>query len=418
MKVLLIDNFHYRRGGAEVVYLNTGDMLKLHGHSVIYFSQAWKQNLPCLSEDYFPKGIDSNSEHSFLRRIQGIANYFYNIDASRRLEKFIENEKPDIAHIHLFWGGLSPSILKVLKKKHIPIVHTAHDYRMVCPGYTFKDGKGSICEVCRAGHFMSCITRRCAKGNFLMSVIMTAEMYFRNHFFHPAKYISSFIFVSKFSLQKHIQHDKRFAETNNIVMYNFSNEDVAAKARSVVSDTYKNYYLFYGRLSFEKGISTLIDAFSENRNIHLKIVGTGPLEKQLKSKCNKFRLDNIEFVGYKTGKDLYDIVKNAKYVCVASECYENNPMTIVESYTLSTPVIGASIGGITEIVNDGISGFLFESGNVNSLSKVIKKAENLGRTDYQTMKNAAKQFADTYFNPDNYYNVLIDLYSKTLSGNK
>lgn len=246
-----------------------------------------------------------------------------------------------------------------------------------------------------------------------MSAIMTVEMYFRNLFFHPVKYISSFIFVSEFSKKKHIEHDKRFAATNNKVMYNFSNSDVSLNVISGI-DTFDSYFLYYGRLSHEKGVKTLIKAFALHKDKKLKIVGTGPLEEQLKQLCSELKLNNIEFLGYKVGAELYKIIQNAKYVCVPSECYENNPMTIIESYTLCVPVIGAAIGGITEIVLDMHTGFLFKAGDIFSLSENIGKSDQICKTEYSKMKLEAKKFAEDYFNVDKYYNSLIDFYNKTI----
>lgn len=143
MKVLLIDNFHYRRGGAEVVYLNTADMLLEHGHEVVFFSQKWDENIETKDSKYFPTGYSVRSV-GVLNKLKCIRNYFYNTDAAVSLENLIKTEKPDIAHIHLFWGGLSPSIYRMLKRHNIPIVHSVHDYRMVCPGYAFKNGKDEI----------------------------------------------------------------------------------------------------------------------------------------------------------------------------------------------------------------------------------------------------------------------------------
>ena len=412
MKILLIDNFHYRRGGAEVVYLNTGDMLQAHGHEVVWFSQKWEENVPSSTESYFPEGVNVNTDHS-IKRLKGLINYFYNNQAAKSLKKLIDSEHPDIAHVHLFWGGLSTSILKVLKQAHIPVVHTVHDYRMVCPGYSFKDGYGRVCEKCHANHFTPCIYNKCAKGNIPMSIIMTMEMYFRNTLYHPSKYITAFIFVSRFSRDKHIEHDPKFASTKNRVLYNFSNRDISLYVDLSLS-TFNSYYLYYGRLSFEKGLHTLILGFSKHKDKCLKIVGAGPLEEELKKLCNEKSITNVEFLGYKTGEELYDIVRRAKFVCVSSECYENNPMTIIESFTLGVPVIGASIGGITEIVEDGKTGFLFESGNIASLEKAIGRSDNLCIEEYQNMKIQSKQFADYNFNQENYYKSLLALYNEVI----
>lgn len=412
MKVLLIDNFFYRRGGAEVVFLNTGELLKAYGHDVVYFCQQWEQNLPCKDSKYFPKGVDTKSQ-GFADRLKGISNYFYNREAARKLEELLVKEKPDIAHIHLFWGGISPSIFKVLKRHNVPIVHTAHDYRIVCPGYAFKNSKNEICEKCEGKKFYRCISNRCSKGSLLMSTLMCLEMYNRNCFMNPIKNIDSFMFVSNFSYKKHLQYAPEFAKKHCVTMYNFQDANVLAEVDKSI-DTFDSYFLFYGRLSYEKGIKTLINAFADIKHLKLKIVGTGPLEKELKQLCADNNAKNIEFLGYKTGKELYAVIRNAKFVCVPSECYENNPMTIIESYTLRTPVIGANLGGITEIIEDDITGYKFRSSDFDDLKHTINKAALLSKDKYISMKENAEAFGKENFGKENYYSKLIDLYRHTI----
>lgn len=416
MKVLLIDNFFYRRGGAEVVFLNTGELLKACGHEVVYFCQEWEQNLPCKDSKYFPMGVDTKSQ-GFADRLRGISNYFYNSEAAKKLDELLVKEKPDIAHIHLFWGGISPSIFKVLKRHNIPIVHTVHDYRIVCPGYTFKNSKDEICEKCEGKKFYRCISNRCSKGSLLMSTLMCLEMYNRNCFMNPVNNIDSFMFVSNFSYKKHLQYAPEFEKKHCVTMYNFQDAEVLAEADKTL-DTFDSYYLFYGRLSYEKGIKTLISAFTDKKHLKLKIVGTGPLEKELKQLCIDKNATNIEFLGYKTGKELYGLIKNAKFVCVPSECYENNPMTIIESYTLRTPVIGAGIGGIIEIIEDGTTGYKFKSGDVEDLKSTIDKAASLGKEEYSRMKDNAEAFGKENFGKENYYTKLMELYKHTIDNYK
>ena len=125
-------------------------------------------------------------------------------------------------------------------------------------------------------------------------------------------------------------------------------------------------------------------------------------------------MKNIDFVGYKTGSELYSLVCNAKFVCVPSECYENNPMTIIESYTLGTPVIGAAIGGITEIILNDKTGYTFIAGDIDSLAKTIDIADKMKQDSYYCMKANAKQFAEENFNINNYYNALIKLYEEII----
>lgn len=408
MKILLINNRHFPGGGTETVYFNTADLLRQAGHEVVFFSIKRENNISCAQERYF---VERGG------KIKQLRNYFFNKDAATQLERLVVDEKPEIAHIHLFWGGLSPSILLVLRKHNIPIVHTVHEYRMVCPAYLFKDGNGNQCDRCRGGRFYNCLLHRCSKGSYLESLFMTLEIYCRNRKYHPTKLIDGFIFVSNFTRGKHIEFDNRFSNVKSIVLYNCPNTIVSGSLKAE-SDTYNSYYLCYGRLSVEKGVPTLLRAFDHYPDLNLKIIGTGPLEEELKAFCKEKGLNNIEFLGFKSGKELFDLVANAKYVCVPSECYENNPMTIVEAYTLRTPVIGAELGGIAEIVMNGETGFLFKSGSVEALIAAIDKSRSQSKDEYIKMKQSSEEFARKNFNYDVYFERLMNFYKEIISSKK
>lgn len=400
MKVLLINNCHYKRGGADIVYLNTARLLEEHGHHVVFFSFADNKNL----------NFDAKNEY-FVRKsgkIKQLLGYFHNKEAARELAKVLEKEKPDIAHAHLMWGGMTGAIIPVLHKYGVPIVHTVHDYRMVCPAYTFRNGKGEVCERCKGGRYMACIKNRCSKGSLIVSSVMAAEMLYRNRKWHPAKELDGIIYVSKFAKEIHEEMDPHFASVRNIVLYNFTSlpQEPIAKQNET-----KKYYLYYGRLSYEKGVSTLVKAFARHPETELKVVGTGPMEKELKSHDYK----NVEFLGYKSGDELISLVRNARYVCVPSEWYENNPMTIVEAYAMGVPVIGARIGGIPEIVIDGVTGYLFESGHSESLERVIQKTLQEGSRDYIIHKKAAMAFAQEYFNSGLHFQRLLCFYTEIMN---
>ena len=155
MKILLIDVYNYNKGGAETVCFNTGKALEELGHDVVYFTLKWKDNNPSSYSKYFPESKETRK--GSLRQFKNIVNYFYHFEAAKKIEKMIVDEKPQIAHIHLLWGQITPSILPVLKKYHIPILFTVHDYRIVCPAYTFRDGSGRICEECKGKYFYKCL---------------------------------------------------------------------------------------------------------------------------------------------------------------------------------------------------------------------------------------------------------------------
>lgn len=408
MKILLIDVYHYNKGGAETVCFNTGKMLEDNGHEVIYFTLKWDKNLPSKFEKYFPESKETRK--GLFRQVINLRNYFYYPDAAKKLEQLILNEKPDIAHIHLMWGQISPSIFPILKKYHIPIIFTVHDYRMVCPAYSFKDGKGRICEACTGKHFYHCFTHKCTKGSYFLSIFMAAEMYFRNKYFNPNNYIDGLLYVSDFARKKHEQYMPTFKNKPNIVLHNFSTS--IADSGRYVSD---KYFLFLGRLSEEKGIITLMDAMKENPKSILKIVGSGPLEDKLKEYKKQNELNNIEFLGYKSGEELTNLKKQAYFVIVPSEWYENNPMAIIESYAEGVPAIGSRIGGIPEIIEERKTGYTFTPHNYKELAALIKEASNLTKDDYLTMSNNAIEFALKDMSKENYYNKLMPFYKHIIN---
>lgn len=398
MKVLLINNCFYRRGGSEAVFFGSADLLKEKGHEVVYFSMEDDQNIHTDNHEYF---VGRGGKLSQMK------DYFCNVQAAKKIEEIIKKEKPDIAHAHLLWGGIGPSIFGVLHKYGIPIVHTAHDYRMVCPAYTFRNGRGEVCEKCKGGHFVECVKNRCGKGGLVQSLLMAAEMRYRDCRWHPAKELDGIVYVSQFAKDKHIEIDPLFAKTKSIVLYNCSHKGPKIeKGRG-------SYFLYFGRLSHEKGVEMLIEAFKQLPGQKLKIVGTGPLEQSLKAIAAGS--PQVEFLGFKQGKELQDLVRNAHFVIVPSQWYENNPMTIVESYSLGTPVIGSDLGGIPEIIKEGATGFVFKHDSIESLLYKINIANEISNQAYFSMTESARRFYDNNFSEDTYADKLVGFYEDVIA---
>lgn len=402
MKILLINNLHRRRGGADIVYLNMGQLLKAAGHEVFYFSICSEGQESCEQEKYFAPSLDSFSKP------QAALNYFYNKSAARSLDILLSEVKPDIACVHLVWGGLSPSIFKTLHNHHVPVVHVVHDYRMICPAYTCKRIDNTICEECKGGHYLKCFKHKCSKGCAVQSLLMSLEMYYRQLWHNPINNIDGFVFVSRFCKDKHGEFNDCFRRVPNMVLYNCSKISEPQSIR-------ENCYLFYGRLSYEKGVATLLQAAGLLPDVRFKIVGTGPLEQWLLDIISQKGFKNVEMLGYKSGQELNNIISKSKFVIVPSEWYENNPMTIVEAYSMGVPVIGANIGGIPEIIRNGKTGFIFESGNFISLVDSIKQAESISKEVYMEMCRQSQAYAIENFNQAKYVEKLIGFLSDVKS---
>lgn len=305
------------------------------------------------------------------------------------------------------FNSMSVSILPVLKKYNIPIIMSVHDYRLVCPAYTFTDGKRNFCERCKTGNYYNCITHKCSKGSLINSFMLSMDSYFRSKFYSPIDYINRFIFVSKFSMNKHIQVENRFKDKCTY-LYNFT-----PKVEDY-SSTKGDYIFFFGRISEEKGILTLLNAIKQVPDIKLKLAGTGPLLEQLKPQCPP----NAEFLGFKQGEELRELIHNASFVVVSSECYENNPMTIIESYMIGTPVIGSDLGGIPELIIENKTGYTFKPKSSDDLKETITKACSISEEEYARMSDEAKKFAMDNFSEESHYQRLIKNYQLIIDQNK
>lgn len=406
MKILEINAFHYLKGGSETVYFNTAALLRSHGHEVVDFALKWPGNEPSAQSGFFAESKESR--RGPLRSVKNIVNYFYHFEAASNLDKLIEKERPDIAQVHLVWGQHTPSILKVLRRRGIPVVLTIHDFRIVCPASVMRNGRGLVCEQCESGHFYKCVANTCCKGSRGLSLMMAAEAYFRNAFFNPASLVDGLLYVSDFSRAKHEQYMPALKTLPAERIYNVSQHlrDVPAKAAEPA------YYLYFGRLSGEKGVRTLVDAMSQLPDVSLKIAGTGPEDEALRSEVAARGLNNVEFLGYKSGEELRSLVAGARFVIVPSECYENNPLTIVEAYSEGTPVIGSEIGGIPEILIPGVTGFRFKPGDTDSLVDAVKKSLELSPDAYGAMRRGALDFARRNFSATDYYPRLMNLFAK------
>lgn len=390
MKILQINNNHFRKSGTDSVYLNTIDLLRRHGHDVLAFSFNDSNNFPEVSNKYFVnKGVFSNS-----------IGKFYSLQARQKIEKLIIEQKPDVAHFHNIIGGLSLSILPVLKKYKVPIVATFHGFKYLCPAYIFINGKGEICEECKVGKYYNCIKNNCAPEGKIRSTALAIEGYMRDFFFPFTKYIDKYIFLSKFYLNKYLEYYPEINDRGSF-FYNYLDK-ISSDVRSKKGD----YFLYFGRLDREKGIKTLLNAFSKNTSAKLKIIGDGQLSEYVKE--NKTL--NVEYLGFQNWNNIRDNLVNTSFVIVPSECYENNPMTIVESYSLGKPVIGSNIGGIPEVILHNKTGYIFEPKNVNQLSDIIQAVSEMDENTYNQMSQNSLKFAQENFSAEKYYNKLMEVY--------
>ncbi len=236
---------------------------------------------------------------------------------------------------------------------------------------------------------------------------MALESYFRDIFFNPLKYIDKFIMVSKFALNKHVSTNSKFSEKSTHI-YNFVDYEKEVFPYFVKG----NYFLYFGRLSYEKGLETLLKAWEKIDGIKLIIVGTGPLRDLVVHETNDNL--NMEYVGYKQGNELKELIKKSSFVIVPSEWYENNPMTIIEAFSYGKPVIASKIGGIPELVIEGKTGFLFKTSNATELVEKVKQANNISTIQYQSLAKNTTEFSENNFDKERHYEQLMNVYRSLL----
>lgn len=389
MKILLINNYGFKRGGTETVFLDTADLLKSKGHQVKLFSRFTLKDQNHL--------IDfSTQERSF------IFNKFYSIRSKREIRNILTSFNPDVVHVNNIIGGITFSILPEIKKKNIPIVVNVHDFRMLCPVGIFINGKKEICEKCKVGKYYNCVINNCRPDGLLKNIMIATESYLRDYFLPHENFFDKYIFVSNFTKNKFLEFYPNL-NFKSEVLYNFTTKFNKEVKRG-------KYFLFFGRLDREKGVKTLISVFKEMREFNLIILGKGEFENELLN----FNLSNIKYLGFKKGKELQDLIVNSSFIIIPSECYETFGMSGAESLSMSKPIIASNLGGLTELVENETNGFIFEAGNKESLIAVIKKSINLTDEEYYKMCSNAFQFAQHYFNPEDYYKKLSGIYQSLI----
>lgn len=403
IKVIFLNNYFYIRGGSEAVFFNEMELLKLNGHGIVPFSRHFSKNLNSEYSQYYPSDFSYESGF-FVKKVVTALKMIYSIESKNKFKMLINNIKPDIIHAHNIYGRLTYSVIDVAKTKKVPVVMTLHDYKLICPSYTMLL-KGKPCEKCKGHYFYNCILTRCHKGSLSASTVYTLESYF-NRYFKKYEWIRYLICPSKFSLKKHLEAglpEEKLVHLPNFVKI----EDYEPHYKS------GDYILYVGRLSKEKGVLTLLKAI-KGIDMQLKIVGDGPMREVCEKFVSENNLNNVQFLGYKSGEELKQLYRNAAFLIIPSECYENQPMTIIESFAYGKPMIGSNIGGIPEMIIDGQTGLLFEPGNdIELREKIVCLLSN--PSIIENMGRKAREKAEIEYSSDIHYNKLIEIYQKTLS---
>jgi glycosyltransferase involved in cell wall biosynthesis len=412
VKILLVNNFYYNRGGDCTYLFSLKGLLERNGHTVVIFSMHHPQNYESVYSKYFVSYINYSEEVKNKNLSSGFKVLFrsiYSREAKKRIEQLIKEEKPDIAHLNNIRHHITTSIMSPLKKNKIPIVWTLHDYQLICPNISFL-AKGRICERCKKRKYFWPPLIKCKKDSFFASAMAAIE--------HTAQIITKaydsvdvFICPSEFLRNKFIEYD--FYESKLTLLHHFIDIDWNKEG-----ETPGDYILFIGRLTEEKGVKTLLDAAANSDSCELKIIGDGPLKETLVSYAEtKKNTLKTEFLGHKSRGEVIEILKKCKFLIIPSEWYEITGLVMFEAFACGKPVIGSRIGGITEFIRENETGLTFEPGNADDLSAKIKYLINNPAKIVEMGENA-RMFSVSVLNAKTHYKKLMEIYEQAMEHNK
>lgn len=375
MKILQIHNFYRYRGGEDRYVKILEETIRSNGHQVVHF---------------FYDSLSIN-QFGFIKKLMIPFRMINSPTASRKLERLIREEKPGLAVVHNMSPLLSPSVLKVLKRHNIPVLKRLENYKFLCLNGLFLRNNFKACEVCKNGNFLPGIIHRCYQRSFFSSLGMALAEYIHRRKRTIIKNSDLFLATSRFVKSRFV--DAGFPEDKILVHPNFLDFDPVTAPES--SDS-KEYAIYVGRLSREKGLLTLLKAFNNLTQLPLKILGEGPLEEEMKEFTRLHNMSHVSFEGFIDGQAKRDILKKALFSIFSSECYESFGYTIIESYACAVPVIASDMGGARELVTEGETGYLFRPGVPGDLqAKITLLLADRQRLD--TMKTSALNRAKEHY---------------------
>ena len=353
----------------------------------------------------FIRHNDEIKNYSLIEKAAFVPRTLYSHRTERELKKVVYEFKPQVAFVHNVYPLISPSLYHTLHSLKVPVVQVVHDFRPFCPNGLFYVN-GQICENCKFGNYFHAIKNCCYKDSYLLSTIYSAALA-GNCLAGMINKISAYVCLTNFYKQKLLEvglpEHKIFIRPNFI--------DPTACAPDGAAPGTGNYALYLGRLSSEKGPLTVLRAFENLPDVPLKVVGTGPLEFEMKQYIRDKNLTNIEMVGFKSGADKWQMIRNALFAVIPSECYENFPMVSLEYFSGGKPIVAARLGGLPHIIEEGSTGLLYRPGDAADLVEKIRyllaHPAQIGE-----MGSRGRKLAETRYGPRESYSNLMNIFSQ------
>ena len=399
-RLLAINNYFYRRGGAESVFLDHIALFTAAGWDVVPFAMEHPNNPPSSWSDYFVSEIEYGQPSGPLTKAGQAAKIIFSLEARRKVRALIRRAPPAVAHAHNVYHHISPSIFEVLKAEGVPIVMTAHDLKLACPAYKMLN-QGRVCERCRGGQIYNVLLHRCVKDSIVVSGLVLLETVIHRSFGLYRNTLDRLVTPSRFYRDKLVEWGW---DASRIV---YIPNCVDANQFTPRSDE-GNYFVYAGRLAPEKGLATLVRAAALSRQ-RLVLVGNGSEGTALRRLALEVGAD-VVFAGHVDRLELQRLIGEAQALVLPSEWYENAPVSVLEAYALGRPVIGARIGGIPELIVHNETGILVESGSVTMLAEALAAVASLPRIARNRLGAAGRDWVRREFSPDRYRDRTMQLY--------
>ena len=391
MKILLAHTFFQQFGGQDAVALAECEMLERRGHEVIFYSRR----------------NDEIKDFGAAGKARFIADTVYSRRTARDLKTLVAANRPDLAYVHNIYPLISPAIYHVLHGLGVPVVQCVHDSRPLCSNGLFYT-QGQVCERCKGGNYLHGVVRRCYRNSYFLSGLYAFTLS-ANRFANMLDKISAFICLNEFYRAKFLEAgvaaNKLFVRPNSIVAVPLT-PGPAPEARP--------YAVYFGRLSPEKGLLTLLHAFEQAAPARLKIAGTGPMEGELRQYIRDKKLDNVELVGFVSGAQKSELLSSALFAIIPSEWYENFPVVALECFAAAKPIVASRMGGLPSIVSEGETGLLFTAGNAQEIAQKVRylfahsfEADRMGRR--------AREIVETKYSRERSYQDLLEIFQKVVA---
>ena len=407
MRILLVNKFLYPNGGSETYVFQLGAYLKQLGHSVQYFGMEHPDRCVGNAVNAYTSTMDFHTTKG-MAKLGYAFRTIYSTEARRKLRRVLDDFKPEVVHLNNFNYQLTPSmIVEIVKWRRetgagCRMVFTAHDFQLICPNHQlFNPNRGQVCEKCIGSgglRFFNCVKGKCIHGSTVRSLLGFCEAYYWNTR-NVYRHLDAVICPSRFMKQK-MDTNPVFA-SKTVFLRNFVGKKAGGAAGAAPEGLPERYVLYFGRFSTEKGIGTLLSAVQALPDIPFVFAGSGPLRERVDA------VENVTNLGFLSGETLDSVIRNASFSVIPSEWYENCPYSVIESLMLGTPVLGAAIGGIPELIRNGDNGELFKSGDAGDLKDRIRALwddearvrayrESCKRIDFDTVETYVQKLLPIY----------------------